>query len=156
MNIFFLDENPEIAVKYYVDKHIVKMPLETAQLLCSVHHIIKSNEKIPYKLTHKNHPSSIWARESLDNYLWLVDLGLALCKEYTYRYERIHKCEVVIKWCKDHIPNITSTGLTKIRLAMPDEYKDADPVKAYRNYYIKEKKHLFTWKNREIPDWIKI
>jgi len=156
MNIFFLDENPKIAARYHVDKHVVKMPLETAQLLCGVHHIVGGLMpiQIPYKLTHKNHPSAIWARESLSNYLWLVELGFAICMEYTHRYGKIHKCEDVIQWCKKHLPNIPDKGLTKVAQAMPNEYRDVDPVKAYRTYYLKAKAHLFTWKRRETPDWI--
>jgi hypothetical protein len=70
MNIFFLDENPTLSAKYHVDKHVVKMILETAQLLCSVHHVTDQvTDQVPYKLSHKNHPCAIWARESLSNYL---------------------------------------------------------------------------------------
>ena len=84
MNIFFLDEDPTMSAQYHVDKHVVKMILETAQLLCGVHHATApDNTYVPYKLSHKNHPCSIWARTSLSNYLYLCELGLELCKEYT-------------------------------------------------------------------------
>ena len=98
MNIFFLDIDPEICAKYHVDKHVVKMIIELAQLLCTAHHIIGSDNedfKIPYKKTHVNHPSAIWVRQGLYNYVWTVNLGLELCKEYTKRFTRlnnIYKC----------------------------------------------------------------
>ena len=68
MNIFYLDENHETCAQYHCDKHVIKMILETAQLLCCVHWV--SGVEAPYKKTHVNHPSSVWARESLTNYKW--------------------------------------------------------------------------------------
>ena len=65
MNIFVLDNDPFKAAEYQCDKHVVKMVLETAQLLCSAH------ETAPYKRTHYNHPCAIWTRSSLSNYMWL-------------------------------------------------------------------------------------
>ena len=49
--------------------------------------------------------------------------------------------------------NITHTSITPLAQAMPDVYKDSDPIKAYRNYVIHEK-HYAQWnKNREQPTW---
>lgn len=100
MNIFVLDENPQVAAKMHNDKHVVKMILESAQLLCGVHHMTDplTTEQVPYKLSHKNHPCSIWARQCVENYIWLCDLGLSLCEEYTYRYGKRHKSQDVIEW----------------------------------------------------------
>ena len=82
MNIFFLDYDTQKCAQYHCDKHVVKMVLETAQLLCGVHHTTPQvTPQVPYKLSHKNHPCAIWCRESLSNYLYLCDLGLELCKE---------------------------------------------------------------------------
>lgn len=149
--------DPEKAAKYHVDKHIVKMPLETAQLLCTVHHLSGTDSKeIPYRATHKNHPSAKWARKSLSNYIWLVMLGLEICKEYTHRYGKTHKCEAVIQWCKMHTPNIPEIGFTPFALAMPEECKKDDRIEAYREYYRKKKSHLFSWKNREKPYWLEV
>ena len=68
MNIFVLDLDVKKCAEYHVDKHVVKMILESAQLLCGVHHIVSpDNVNIPYKLSHKNHPCSIWTRKSLSN-----------------------------------------------------------------------------------------
>jgi len=154
MNIFILDENKKLSAQYNVDRHVVKMILEQSQLLCGVHHI-SGGKDIPYKLTHKNHPSAKWSRASLSNYLWLCDYTMEICYEYTYRYEKIHKSQRVVEWCKDNLPEIPDIGLTPFAQALPDDLKDKDPIKAYRNYYIRDKKHLFSWKKREVPLWIR-
>jgi hypothetical protein len=154
MNIFFLDENPTLSAKYHVDKHVVKMILETAQLLCSVHHVTDQvTDQVPYKLSHKNHPCAIWARESLSNYLYLCELGLELGKEYTYRYGKRHKSIDVINWCIINKPNIPDIGFTTPARAMPDEFKVDSVVESYRNYYMGAKSDLASWKNREKPFW---
>jgi len=154
MNIFFLDENPTLSAKYHVDKHVVKMILETAQLLCGVHHATDQvTDQVPYKLSHKNHPCAIWARESLSNYLYLCELGLELGKEYTYRYGKRHKSIEVIEWCIVNKPNIPDIGFTKPAMAMPDEFKVDSVVESYRNYYMGAKISLASWKNREKPKW---
>ena len=151
MNIFFLDFDTKKCAEYHCDKHVVKMILETAQLLCSAHWVIGS--EAPYKLSHKNHPCSIWVRESLSNYLYLCDLGLELCEEYTYRYGKRHKSQDVIEWCLTNKPNISDTEFTEPPKAMPDEYKVNNVVESYRNYYIGAKKDFAKWKNRNIPEW---
>lgn len=153
MNIFILDMNHKKNAEYHTDKHIVKMITETAQLLCSVYYFTNHPELSSYKLTHKNHPCSIWCRESLSNWVWLRDLGLALYDEYKYRYNnKIHKSGEVIRNLL--IPNLIDKGLTKFPQAMPLEYKELDPVKAYRNYYKGDKTHLFKWTKRTVPYWI--
>jgi hypothetical protein len=154
MNIFFLDENPTLSAQYHVDKHVVKMILETAQLLCSVHHTTDQvTDQVPYKLSHKNHPCAVWARQSLSNYLYLCELGLELGKEYTYRYGKRHKSIDVIEWCIVNKPNIPDIDFTQPAMAMPDEYKTDSVVESYRNYYIGAKISLASWKNREKPFW---
>ena len=153
MNIFILDTDHSTSALYYVDKHVVKMPLETAQMLCTA--LSTTGIVTPYKATHKNHPCNLWIKESLSNYYWLCDLGIAICKEYTFRYGKKHKCEEVIEWCKNNPPSLPNIGLTKQPLAMPDDCKILNnPILSYRNYYIKEKKHLHSWKNRTTPYWI--
>ena len=153
MNIFILDYDVRKCAQYHVDKHVVKMILETAQLLCGVHWVAESQYLIPYKLSHKNHPCSIWARKSLSNYLYLCELGLELCKEYTYRYGKRHKSQDVIEWCLIHKPNIPDIGFTEPAKAMPDEYKVESVVESYRNYYMGAKSEFAVWKNREKPFW---
>ena len=154
MNIFFLDLDPEECAKMHVNKHVVKMILEHLQLLCSVHHATESKFIPPYKLTHKNHPCSIWTRESLSNYKYLIQLTKELCKEYTYRYGKVHKCEQYLELLENNLPPIDDIGFTKPRQAMPNAYKEEDSVMAYRNYYFYDKKHIHAWKKREPPEWL--
>jgi len=155
MNIFFLSLIPRICALLHVDKHVIKMILESCQLLCGAHYMSDSNYKPVYKLTHKNHPSAIWVRESVTNYNWLVEMSLELCKEYTYRYGKVHKCEEYIQQLKINKPPIEDKGFTQPRLAMPDIYKGSDSVEAYRAYYFFEKRKLFHWKKRNMPNFIK-
>lgn len=154
MNIFYLDPDPDICAQYHNDKHVVKMILETAQMLCTAHH--RSFQQAPYRPVHKNHPCVLWACRSKENYNWLRELGLSLSREYTFRYGKSHKSEdVILKMDKapDIIPSI---GFTTPYLAMPDKYKTDDPVESYRNYYIEDKSHIAKWKNRDVPYWYKI
>ena len=158
MNIFFLDNDIRKCAQYHCDKHVVKMILETAQLLCGVHHMTPQvapqvAPQVPYKLSHKNHPCAIWSRESLTNYLVLCELGLELCYEYTYRYGRRHKSQDVIEWCVTNKPSIVDIGYTQPPKAMPDEYKVDSVVESYRNYYRGAKVSFAVWKNREKPCW---
>ena len=152
MNIFFLDFDTKKCAQYHCDKHVVKMILETAQLLCGAHWVI--GNEAPYKLSHKNHPCAIWTRTSLSNYLYLCDLGLELCKEYTYRYGKRHKSQDVIEWCLINKPNIHDVDFTSPPLAMGDEFKiENNVIESYRNYYREGKKLTVSWKNRVIPSW---
>ena len=154
MNIFVLDANPRKCAEYHVDKHSTKMCVEYAQLLCGSHHVTESQYNIPYKLSHKNHPCSIWVRECIENYIWLCDLGLELCEEYTYRYGKRHKSQDIIEWCLINTPNIPTNGdITPFALAMPDECKVGTAIDSYRAYYMVEKRNLASWKNRQTPEW---
>ena len=147
MNIFVLDLDPTKAAEYQCDRHVVKMVLESAQLLCSAH------ESAPYKRTHYNHPSAVWTRSSLSNYRWLLDHAYALAAEYYRRYGNIHKSVAVLDWCYDNTPPLLELGLTPFAQAMPDKYKNTDPVVAYRNYYIHEKAKIAKWKKGTTPEW---
>jgi hypothetical protein len=132
MNIFVLDtDSTSIPAKYH-SKHVVKMVLETAQLLCSAH----EPGTAPYKRTHHNHPCSIWTRKNTGNYLWLCELGLAISKEYTKRYGKRHKSQDVIEWAQQNIPPGIPAGImTPWPLCMPDEYKTDSVIESYHNYY---------------------
>ena len=151
MNIFYLHNDPTKCAIYHNDKHVVKMILETAQLLCGVHWT--TGGEAPYKLSHKNHPCSIWARQDINNYIWLCELGLELCEEYTYRYGKRHKTYDILQWCMGNRPNIPNNGFTPPPLAMPTEYKEECHIQSYRNYYMGEKRGFSNWKNRDIPTW---
>lgn len=154
MNIFVLDKDPVIAAQMQCDKHVVKMILETAQLLCSVF----PNGEAPYKRTHYNHPCAVWARESWANYYWLYKHGIALCNEYTYRYNKLHKSTDIIIWCWENIKfeyfnRVDEHDPVSFIKCMPDEYKVDDIVQSYRNYYKGAKKDIAKWTKRDIPEW---
>lgn len=157
MNIFYLSDSPVEAARYHVDRHVGKMVLESAQLLCTAHRVLGSQEPVLYKATHVNHPCAIWTRESATNYLWLRDLMHELNAEYRYRYDKavdhlsMQKLRVVL----DKPPlGLMDRGLTPPRQAMPDEYRRLDPVEAYRAYYNGAKRGMHKWTNREVPYWI--
>ena len=152
MNIFYLDKEPRLCAQYHVDKHVVKMILETAQLLSTTHWM--SGSEGPYRQTHKNHPSAVWARSNKSNYTWLCELGMELCKEYTHRYGKTHKTQQHIEWLSINIPNIPDGEFAQPTLAMPEQYKSEDHIKSYQLYYVKDKSHLHSWKKREIPEFI--
>lgn len=141
MNIFVLDEDPAQAAALHKNIHVVKMILETAQILCTVYH--RYGQDAPYKPTHKYHPCVVWAGDTTSNYLWLVQLGLALCAEYTRRYDKTHKSEEIIRMVAAPPAGMPESELTPFVQAMPDGCKNkSDPVGAYRSYYEKHKGHL--------------
>jgi hypothetical protein len=160
MNIFFLAVKPDECAKMHCDKHVVKMILETAQILCAVHYRTESGFAPPYRKTHANHPCVAWAASSLGNYLWLVELGRELGKEYTFRYSKegevkTHKSVEVIEWAALSPPRLPREEFTQPCQAMPDVYKvEGDSVTAYRSYYLGEKAHLLAYTRREAPQWI--
>ena len=159
MNIFYFDECPTISAEAQPDKMLVKMPLETAQMLCTAHRIVGSedycNKHNLYKEAYKNHPCTIWARECSANYLWLYAHFLALGSEYKFRYGRKHASITKLKMPLVRLPANIKMAYEKTPLAqaMPDEYKHEDPTVAYRRYVINEK-HYAKWeKNRSKPTW---
>lgn len=155
MNIFILDRDPVLAAQMVIDKHLVKMPLETAQLLCTVSVLLGGTA--PYKPTHKNHPSTLWTKESLGNWNWVYTHGLGLCKEYTRRYGKVHKCQEIIELMGTSGAKPEGEKLTEFRQVMPDKYKCDDAVEAYRAYYLGEKVHMASWKTpAQPPDWWKV
>jgi len=156
MNIFALDNDPTIAAVYHSDKHVIKMVLETAQILSTVHHTYGS--LVSYKPTHQKHPCTIWAGVGTGNYKWLQALGIALCLEYTKRYGKVHACEFKLRGELAQPPEgLFSGDITPFALAMPDECKRPDPIEAYRIYY-QRKTTENTWmrwdKLGNTPDWI--
>jgi hypothetical protein len=152
VNIFVLDLNIELCAQYHCDKHVVKMILETAQLLSSA--VRMAGLDAGYKLTHKNHPCAKWARESIDNYYWLSTLAFYLNEEYKFRYNHTknHKSYDVI--CELPRPELPEIGLTPFAQAMPDEYKSNDAVESYRAYYMIEKANLLSYTKRGKPEWL--
>ena len=164
LNIFYLDNDPKLAAQAQCDKHVVKMILESAQLLCTTHHYFNSDPRPEqyshikfYKKTHVNHPVSIWSRTCLGNYNWLAQHALALCNEYEVRYDKTHKSKDIITLCALFYPHGIDPWMseTKPALAMPDEYKCDDPVVAYRRYYTECKRNTIQmrWTKRNPPEW---
>lgn len=151
MNIFVLHEDPELAAKDMCDQHAVKMPLESVQMLCTVLHLSGSNA--PYKPCHQKHPCTVWAGESLQNWLWLYDHAKALFREYTVRYGKEHKSEDVLRSLS--VPELPAKGLTPFAQAMPENYKNPNAVLAYRAYYRGEKLGMARWTKRGgLPSWL--
>ena len=155
MNIFYLSKDPTRAAIYHNDKHVVKMILESAQLLSTAHRILDNvQDSCLYKTTHKNHPSAIWTRANINNYQWLYELFCSLCDEYTHRYNKKHLTDVKLRNILKQAPmNISKDAFIQPPQAMPDHYRGNDSVAAYRKYYQTDKKHLANWTKRSVPDW---
>ena len=162
MNIFYLDRDPDIAAQMMCDKHVVKMILESAQMLSTTHRVLDGDEYADrvglYKMAHKNHPSTIWTRSSGMNYLWLYEHMRALMDEYTYRYDKHHATERLNGPLFEPPNNIHwnrrgGTSFSDPPQCMPDYCKSDNTVSAYQNYYILEKSDFATWKRRDKPEW---
>jgi len=170
MNIFHIHEDPKVAASAMTDKHVIKMILESAQLLSTAHRVLdgeeytdysKNNRKIKrwnhpklhdvlYKSTHVNHPSTIWCRESKQNYIWLYNHFISLCDEYTKRYNKIHSVDIRLREVLKELPkNIPNRELTEFRCAISnkDYIVESNPIQSYINYYIGDK--LKTDKDKE-------
>ena len=144
MNIFYLHRDPYKAAEVQYNKHVVKMILESAQMLCTAHHHYGSGDNVLYKKAHYNHPSTIWCRENDKHYRWLFNHMLALGSEYTKRYGKKHlsidKCFGPLSFLPPNIPR--GERFEQPPQCMPDEYKDECSIKAYWNYYIGEKHNV--------------
>jgi len=165
------------AAQSLVDKHVVKMILESAQLLSTAHRVLDgvetegksktgrkakrwvltdARENVLYQATHINHPSAVWCRQSVRNYDWLVDHMFALMREYTHRYNKTHKCYGNLSYMLQSPPhNLKAWEWTPMPSCMAPEYIiSEDPLTNYRNYYIMGKSNLHKWTNRQPPEWI--
>ena len=182
MNIFYLHYDTKICAQEHLDKHVVKMIVEYAQLMSTAHRLLdgthyytqsKNNRKIArwklddhregllYHAVSYNHPSAVWVREDLSHYQWLWNLASELCQEYRHRYgglnDKQHKTSLVIQALSFAPNNIPRDGyFNEPPQAMPDDVKVINKsVEAYRNYYRVYKKRFATWKVRGTPDWYK-
>ena len=159
MNIFILDKNPITAAQSQCDKHVVKMVLESAQMLSTTHRLLDDipDESVFYKAVHQNHPCTIWTRASSSNYQWHLEHWTALCDEYRHRYEKIHKTDRRLRQALGQFPKNLPTGpRTPFALAIGTE--GANPcnntVAAYRAYYqTKQQQFNMRWTKRAIPSW---
>lgn len=186
MNIFYLNSDPKLCAQMHNSKHCIKMILEYSQLLSTAHRVLDGKvvvgvsktgrkqtkyvlsddrESVLYSATHIGHPSAVWVRQSVQNYMWLTNLLKELCKEYTFRYGKVHKCERdgLVKMLHDCIPNNIPLDkmFTEPTPAMPDDVKVAgNSIQSYKNYYIRNKTHLASWKgkvnSRPVPEWFKL
>ena len=158
MNIFYLNKSPNIAAIEHNDKHCVKMVLEYAQMLSTAHRECDGDDRADslslYKRAHLNHPSTVWTRQNDAQYKWLYKLFIALADEYTYRYEKKHSTDLLLRVALKAPPkNIPKGTFKQPPQCMPDEYKCDDSIIAYKNFYMGEKAHFCKWKKRNVPDW---
>ncbi len=154
MQVFVLDKNPKKSAKMLCDKHVVKMILESAQILSTVHWLQNTSLKEKtYKPTHVKHPCVIWANDSKKNYVWLLKHLKALLKEYTYRYNKQHKTKRLLTYLKK-VPTTLKNKKRYFVLAMPEKYKQKDVILSYRDYYSQEKKHFIRYTKRKKPSWL--
>ena len=182
MNLFILDEDPVEAARLQCDKHVVKMIVESAQMLSTAHRMIYGVEtkmpsksgktmvkywKIPdfrenflYKAVHMGHPCTVWTMESSENYIWHMVHFTALCDEYFYRYGKIHASTQLIPYLGTLPDNIKVGQQTPFRLAMgsnPECMFPEDPVKSYRAFYqTKQTRFKMAWTKRDIPEWFNV
>jgi len=180
MNIFVLDHNPKIAAQSQCDKHVVKMIVESAQMLSTAHRMLDGVEtKRPsvsgktmikyyelqnpemelmlYKAVHHKHPCTIWTMESVYNYRWHYDHFCALLDEYTYRYGKTHTTEKLKYWLVKPPKNIPHVPMTDFKLAMTHEPQcmhEGQTIRSYREYYhTKQDRFKMAWTKRKPPNW---
>ena len=153
MNLFFLSKNPVAAAQMQCDKHVVKMILETAQMLCTAHHVNGStlDTDVLYKKTHVNHPSTVWCRTSTSNYTWAYDHFVALCDEYTHRYGKVHLTDTKLRELLKTVPTMSADAFTKAPKCMPTEYQTGSLIQSYQNYYYYTKRSFAKYTNRSVP-----
>lgn len=176
MNIFLLHHDPIPCAQMHLDKHVVKMCIEYAQMLSTAHRVLDGELYIDsssgrrtkrwrllcdrecklYKATHYNHPSAKWVRESSANYAWLYKLFTALLSEFEYRFGKSHAtCRLIdpLSAIPNNIPPKTQTPLSA---CMPDTYKVESVVESYRNFYRYDKIKFAKYTKREIPAWLNL
>jgi hypothetical protein len=183
MNIFILHDDPALAAQDQCDKHVVKMIVESAQMLSTVHRMLDgyitkrpsksgkrilkyyqlddSREDILYKAVHHNHPCTVWSREGCCNYTWHYEHFIALCDEYTYRYGKVHSTDTKLRELLKKLPNNIPVGRTPFKLAMGSNPEcvvtnlgGTDAVQSYRNFYhTKQGRFKMGWTKRNVPEW---
>ena len=162
VNFFYLDNDPKKCAQYYCNKHIIKIPIEIAQILSKIHHELKSG--IDYAKIYKNSlvvkntlGPYIWAIQSIDNYIWTCKLGLELINEYKFRYNKeTFKTQVIIETLLVNPPNLPKIGKTKfISTNQIDMFQfiSDDPVICSRYNYCEMKCANDIWTKRKKPYW---
>lgn len=168
MNLFYVNKDPIVAASELPDKLVIKMVLETAQLLCTAHHELDGESVNPdwqlYKPTHANHPCAIWVRGTSSNYSWTYQHFVGLASEYQLRYGRQHftykKLGAHLACLPLNIQKPHDAGSFQLpAVCMPDEFKiDGSIVASYQNYLANGKeytKYGDGWGRRDAgrPDW---
>jgi hypothetical protein len=154
MNIFVVDEDPVVAARALCNKHVVKMVLESAQLLVTAFPAGTTD----YKRTHVNHPCAKWTRQSLTNFKWLLVHACELSDEYARRYGRTHASASVIDKFLNLVLEMPDLGLTPFARAIKQPWKEQTAhrsvVDAYRTYYLEDKARFARWAPRaQAPSW---
>jgi len=181
MNIFILHEDPIIAAQMHCDKHVPKMIIEHTQMLAATYYhtlgisrkkeILENQDLVsmmfegfprknpdgsdhPYAISHVNHPCTVWTRASKSNWIWLLECTKELCNEFERRWKHKHSISKILDWMESRIPDITDSGLTPFAQAMPECFRNPDPVIAYRQYYAMKTSYMkILWKFTESPSW---
>ena len=163
MNIFHVDVTGDACAMAQCDSHVVKMPVETAQMCSTAMHMRGvDTDEVPglYKPCYEYHPMNVWVRETDENLWWTIRHGLDLCRECNYRYGKIHSSPAVLRTCFYYMldyyndaPN-TMHYSTEPPQCMPDEFKHVDHIEAYREFYRVDKAHIHRWTRRQPPSWL--
>jgi hypothetical protein len=177
MNLFFLSRSPSAAAAAHANRHVVKMVLETAQLLSTAHRVSDgeraagvsqsgraatlwrlpdcSRDALLYRATHVNHPVAVWIRSSRAHYAYAFELFVELLREYTFRYDKVHACTKLVDALADAPARAPDAGWTDPPTCMPEEFRvSPDPVACYQAYYRVGKADLLQYKRREPPAWL--
>jgi len=160
MQIFILHKDVNINAQFYVDKHVVKILTELCQIISTVYRKNVPDSWIPdfiFKSTHEKHPCVLWCGKNISNFCYCIELAEALYNEYQYRYNKPEKhtrAKQIINYFKMVIPSLPCEPISPFAQAIPEQYKSDDAIESYREYYRKEKRHLFKWTKRPIPEWI--
>lgn len=151
MNIFYIDPCPVKAAQMQCDKHVVKMVLESAQMLSAAHHVVEGGAPVPYRLAHKNHPSTVWVRSNRKHYDWLYRHFQGLSEEYTDRYGKVHlsweKCHMLLLCAPSGIPD---TDWSDPPQCMPYECKRDTALEGYTEYYFNYKPKVIDMRFRGV------
>ena len=162
MNRFIIEGEPQKIAKSLCDQHVVKMPLEEAQMLCTAlwHHAPEyAEEKNLYKPVHQKHPCNLWAMETRANFEFAFTLYMEMLTEYDFRYKKVHGASKHFYSILTGIKYIPQGNLTKHPQCFSgmDELKTDEfyPVKAYRAFYIADKARFARYRYTQQPTWMK-
>ena len=158
MNIFAIEgDNNKIdwvkSAQSQDNYRVVKMILESTQMLCCALNELAGAQITPYRSTHKNHPSTKWVRESSANFEALVEHTMAMLDEYTERFGKVHKCYYVLEQCLDvyDASLFPKQEPTRLPLAMPPHFQSDNIIESYRKFYAS--KPRMRYPQDKIPDW---